>query len=130
MEKFAFRPEEEAKIHLNIKTDFTFQGNEELSTHIFFNLIKNSLYYIEVAGKGQIYITIQQGKVIFKDTGTGIETHILKNLFTPFYSRRTHGTGLGLAFCKRAVESMNGKITVESEYGEHTTFVLEFSPAQ
>ena len=56
--------------------------------------------------------------------GPGIEKHRVPKLFTPFYSKRPHGTGIGLSFCKRAIEVMGGKIHVTSELGKNTTFII------
>lgn len=127
-EEFAFKPHQKEKVHLIVEQDFQFKGNEELVTHIFFNLLKNSLYFIHAAGKGDIYITIRQrhteNQVEFKDTGPGIEAHRIPHLFKPFYSRRPHGTGIGLSFCKKAIESIGGQIEVTSELKKHTTFTL------
>ena len=126
VQEYAFKEGEAEKIHLDVKNDFHVRGNWELLTHIFFNLLKNSLYYIHMAGKGEVFITLQDNTVVFKDTGSGIEKSQLSKLFTPFYSKTPHGTGIGLSFCKKAVESMKGKITVESVFGDHTTFILRF----
>ncbi len=130
LQAFAFNPHEKNKVHINIENDFDFKGNRDLIMHIFFNLLKNSLYFIQAAGKGEIFITLRSDetchKVIFKDTGPGIEKYRLSKLFTPFYSQRPHGTGIGLSFCKKAIESMGGTIKVASLFGEHTTFTLSF----
>ena len=134
-QEFALKPHQAQKIHLHIDHDFQFLGNEELMIHVFFNLLKNSLYFIQAAGKGEIYITLRQcqseNQVEFKDTGPGIEPHRLPHLFKPFYSRRPHGTGIGLSFCKKAIESMKGKIDVTSELGDYTIFTLRLlQPAE
>ena len=63
-----------------------------------------------------------------KDTGVGISSDYLINLFEPFTqadgsdTRRYEGTGLGLSICKRLVEMMEGRIWVESEPGKGSTF--------
>lgn len=128
LDEFAFKPDERVKVHLKVENDFEFYGNLELIMHIFFNLLKNSLYFIRAANKGEIFIhTLQSDReniVVFKDTGPGIEVHQLAHIFKPFYSKRPHGTGIGLSFCKKAIESMKGKIDVQSDFGVHTTFTL------
>lgn len=130
LKEFAYHPHEDEKVHLTVEEDFSFQGNQEIMTHVFFNLLKNSLYFIQAVNKGEIFITVSteagKGIVTFKDTGPGIEQHRLAKLFTPFYSQRPHGTGIGLSFCKRAVESMRGTIKVASQLGEYTTFTIKF----
>jgi signal transduction histidine kinase len=130
LSEFVFKPHQVNKVHLDIQSDFQFQGNRDLMTHVFFNLLKNSLYFIQAAGKGEIFITVKSDSdynfVIFKDTGTGIDKDQLPYLFKPFYSNRPHGTGIGLSFCKRAVEGMNGTINVDAQVGEYTTFTMKF----
>ena len=65
-----------------------------------------------------------------EDTGIGMDKEALSRLFTPFCqadtstTRRYGGTGLGLAICKRFVELMNGSISVESEPGRGSLFLL------
>ena len=62
------------------------------------------------------------------DTGIGIKPEDLDKLFQPFrqidtgLTRQHEGTGLGLAICKRLVERLGGTITVESQWGEGSTF--------
>jgi signal transduction histidine kinase/DNA-binding NarL/FixJ family response regulator len=64
------------------------------------------------------------------DTGIGMTTDQLERIFLPFEQvgesrRRADGTGLGLAITKHLVQSMNGKLEVESKYGLGSTFRLE-----
>jgi signal transduction histidine kinase len=65
-------------------------------------------------------------KLIFKDTGKGIAKEIIPNLFEPFFSRRHHGTGIGLAFCARIMEAHGGTISCDSIEGEYVTFEMTF----
>ncbi len=67
------------------------------------------------------YITIE-----VKDTGKGIETEYLNNIFDPFFSTKgTEGTGLGLSIVYGIIEKHKGKINVKSEIGVGTTFIIE-----
>jgi signal transduction histidine kinase len=56
------------------------------------------------------------------DTGTGMDAQMLAQLFTPFFSTKEGGTGLGLMSCKRIVESYGGRLAVHSEAGAGSTF--------
>ena len=58
------------------------------------------------------------------DTGIGMDAQTRAQLFTPFFSTKSDGTGLGLMSCKRIVESYQGRIEVRSEPGQGTTFEL------
>ena len=68
-----------------------------------------------------------------RDTGKGIPSHMLKQIFLPGISTKRRGWGLGLAFVKRIVEDYHsGKVSIkESVPGQGTTFVilLPLSPA-
>lgn len=110
--------------------DFEFLGKELLVVHVLFNLLKNALYHIKKANKGEILIWLENDEknniVHFKDTGPGIPKHILPHIFEQFYSNSLHGSGIGLAFCKRAMISMHGDIQCFSREGVFTEFVLIF----
>lgn len=113
--------------------DFIFRGNKLLFEHIIFNLMKNALYYVEKAhGKSEGKITIklekgdQENRLYFRDNGTGISQEVLPKIFDDFFSKTIHGTGIGLSFCRAAIEKMNGSIDCRSKEGEFTEFVLSF----
>ncbi|MBX9697519.1 MAG: HAMP domain-containing histidine kinase [Alphaproteobacteria bacterium] len=112
--------------------DFEFKGNSLLVKHVFFNFLKNSIYYVKAADKGEVTIRMYtQGGIntlSFKDTGTGIAPDILPHIFDKFYSKTKYGTGIGLAFCKSVMKSLGGDITCRSEYGAYTEFILSFPP--
>jgi signal transduction histidine kinase len=61
-----------------------------------------------------------------RDTGTGISQADRARLFTPFFTTKEKGMGLGLPFVKRVMDSCGGKIEVESRKGRGTTFRLLF----
>ena len=63
-------------------------------------------------------------RIRVSDTGIGMDERTRAQLFTPFFSTKSDGTGLGLMSCKRIVEGYGGRIEVESEVGVGTTFVL------
>lgn len=114
------------------EVDFAFWGSDTLMVHVLFNLLKNALYFIAKAEKGEIliWISCQNGMhcLHFKDTGTGIPSQSLPHIFDRFYSTTNTGTGIGLSFCKMVMESFGGGITCNSIYGEYTEFVLCFPP--
>ncbi len=59
-----------------------------------------------------------------RDTGPGIDQAQMKQLFTPFYTSKNHGSGLGLSNVKRIVEAHSGKVEVRSRKGQGATFVM------
>lgn len=112
------------------KCDFSFYGDELLMTHIIFNLLKNALYYVKAGNKGEIQIWCDKNEKFnilhFKDTGQGMDAEVLSKLFTPFFTKTYHGTGVGLAFCKLVMQSFGGDITCDSVKGEYTDFTMTF----
>jgi signal transduction histidine kinase len=91
---------------------------------VLLNLLLNALQAID--GKGEITVRLRlQGAaavVDVTDTGRGIPTEHLPNIFRPFYTTKADGTGLGLSLARRIVEDHQGKIEVTSTVGQGTTF--------
>lgn len=129
--RYPFKPSSLAeKIHWRTDNNFMLRGSRLFIIHILFNLIKNALYYLAASRKGEVQIWLERGSKYhychFKDTGSGISKEILPHIFDRFYSQTHNGTGIGLAFCKMAMESMGGKIQCKSVQGEYTHFILAF----
>jgi two-component system nitrogen regulation sensor histidine kinase NtrY len=59
------------------------------------------------------------------DTGTGLTPEECERLFTPYYTSKPHGTGLGLAIVQSVISDHGGRISVRTEPGHGTTFVIE-----
>jgi len=130
LKEYPFNEEDRSLITELPRVDFEFRGNKLFIKYVFFNLFKNSIYYVRAARKGDIRITstIDENfnSLSFKDTGTGIASKDLPYVFDKFYSKTKYGTGIGLAFCKMVVQNLGGKITCYSKEGEYTEFVLSF----
>jgi signal transduction histidine kinase len=84
--------------------DFQFIGSKLLMQHVIFNLLKNALYAIATAGRGEVTIWTEQGDkynyLYFQDTAKGMSSLQLSRLFDHFYTTTFMGTGIGLSFCK------------------------------
>ncbi|MCF6178172.1 MAG: ATP-binding protein [Geopsychrobacter sp.] len=63
-------------------------------------------------------------RVCVVDTGPGISPEIRSKIFTPFFTTKTQGTGLGLPICRQLMENNGGSLDVESKLGEGARFVL------
>lgn len=115
----------------NEQHDFIFYAKEILIVHVLFNLLKNAIYFIHKAGKGDIHIWIEHTKnhhmIHFKDTGLGVKPAYLPHLFEPFFTAETNqGTGIGLAFCRTVLSTYGASINCQSVYGSYTEFTLIF----
>jgi len=63
-------------------------------------------------------------EISITDTGEGIPEEIRGQLFQPFFSTKTNSLGLGLSFCKLAIESNGGSIDIDSVVGKGTTVTV------
>ena len=61
----------------------------------------------------------------FQDTGKGIPEDVRAKIFSPLFTTREKGVGLGLAVTKRLIELHHGEVKVASKVGEGTTFTVE-----
>ncbi|MBI4483312.1 MAG: PAS domain S-box protein [Acidobacteria bacterium] len=112
--------------HLNLARDLDIvRGDGAQLEQLFLNLILNSMDAIEGEGTIEVHAWREEGDVVLKflDTGCGIAPEILGQIFQPFFTTKKHGTGLGLATCKRIVDKHGGEIRVRSKPG-HTEFTI------
>jgi PAS domain S-box-containing protein len=93
---------------------------------VFINLIKNANEAMSNVGKLTISSEEVNGslEIAFSDTGPGIPDNVLPNLFSPLFTTKAQGMGFGLAICKRIVEAHGGTITVRTENGVGSTFII------
>ncbi|MCL2669543.1 MAG: ATP-binding protein [Syntrophaceae bacterium] len=68
--------------------------------------------------------------ISIRDTGPGISREILKQIFTPFFTTKQRGVGLGLAVCERIIRAHGGKIRVKSLPGQGTIFFIRLKTAE
>jgi signal transduction histidine kinase len=103
-------------------------GDHELLVGALSNVLRNSVESIEGKGKIEVAASMDGGilQISIADTGCGIDKTKQELIFSPFYSGKEEGTGLGLAFAKKVVELHDGRIEVTSEKGKGTIFVLKF----
>jgi nitrogen fixation/metabolism regulation signal transduction histidine kinase len=95
---------------------------------VLMNLSQNALKAMHEGGSLEINTSIRDGQIIINtiDSGEGIQEKNLEKIFTPFYSTRAGGLGLGLPIVQRIIESHGGKISCISEAGKGTTFEIIF----
>ena len=100
--------------------------NEKIQ-RVFFNLIRNAVEAMPKGGRLTVDLEITTNYVVvsFTDTGEGIPDDLMEQIYLPFFSTKPKSLGLGLSFCKLAVESNGGAIDIQSKVGEGTKVVVK-----
>lgn len=126
-----FRQSEQTTIHFDNTTgsDTFVKADKDQLLRCFNNLIKNAIearcekrhctIHIMLYRKSD-YICVQ-----LKDNGSGMPPELEKKIFTPNFTTKSSGTGLGLAFVKQAIQNIDGNITFETIQDVGTTFHIE-----
>ncbi len=96
---------------------------------VFANLLKNGIQSIPPGREGRINVRleIKHDKVVIsvQDNGSGIPEDLGKKLFTPNFTTKSSGMGLGLSITKKYIENANGRIWFESEVDKGSIFFIE-----
>jgi hypothetical protein len=93
---------------------------------VLLNLLLNAIQAIPAEGRVRVGLAAQGefASVTVSDTGRGISTEHLPNIFRPFFTTKGQGTGLGLSLARRNVEAHGGRIEAESQAGQGSRFVV------
>ena len=93
---------------------------------VFVNIIRNAIDAMPEGGKLTIKSTKTNSnlQISFIDTGIGMPKNIFEKIWTPLFTTKAKGIGLGLSICKRIIEAHGGKISVESKVSKGTTFTV------
>lgn len=119
-------------IDLVVESEAVAWADRQATEQVLSNLLDNAIKYTEPGGRIEVGVGMDNGRVRVRvaDTGLGIPEEDLTRIFERFYrvdkarSRELGGTGLGLSIVKHLVQRMGGKISVESEFGEGSTFTF------
>jgi heavy metal sensor kinase len=124
---------EKVKLKLTDIDQVLVHGDPDRLKQVFINLISNAIHY--TPSGGNVYLTLSKSedkaKVIVRDTGPGISAEDLPHVFDRFYrgekSRtrlKSGGFGLGLSIAYWIVDTHGGRIEVDSQEGQGTTFCV------
>jgi nitrogen-specific signal transduction histidine kinase len=119
------------KLHLDAENS-TVLVNETHFTNVVVNILDNAIKYSDNIPRIQAYTENIGNSILLKivDEGNGMSKQVQKRVFEKFYREHTgnvhnvKGHGLGLAYVKRIVEDHQGNISVESEKGKGSTFII------
>ena len=107
--------------------DTLIAADPELLHRALSNLILNAIEAMPNGGSLTLRVIQRQDsiRIEISDTGSGLAPEESAQLFTPYYTSKPHGTGLGLAIVQSIVSDHGGRISVDSEPGRGTTFIIE-----
>jgi nitrogen fixation/metabolism regulation signal transduction histidine kinase len=131
-----FRQSEHTTINFRNSTgnDVIVYADKDQILRCFNNLIKNAIEARSEERHCIVEILLYRKQdavgIEIKDNGTGMHTELERKIFTPNFTTKSSGTGLGLAFVKQAVENIDGNITFETIPGIGTTFFIKIPLAE
>ena len=95
---------------------------------VFTNLIQNAVEAIPEEREGHISVRLEQegnnARITVTDNGEGIPEEVIEKIFSPYFTTKGSGTGLGLAMTRRIIEFWKGRIWFETEAGTGTSFFI------
>jgi signal transduction histidine kinase len=133
IERLAFMPGGETiRKEVVVQSDYPFYSDSYRLSVIFNNLISNAIKYSDPR-KPEQFIKInasvnrEKAHLRFEDNGIGIQPEYIEKVFDMFFRATTQkdGAGLGLYIVKEAVEKLNGEVTIQSEAGKGTVFIID-----
>ncbi len=109
-------------------------GNKGQMERVFSNLAKNAVQAIPDGRHGVVVLSLSLDMdyaiITVKDNGTGIPEHMAHKVFTPNFTTKNSGTGLGLHICKSIIESHNGVIDFTTDRGKGTAFTVRLKASR
>ncbi len=119
------------RIRFSSAEALTVCADQNLIVLALINLIRNALQAIEGQADGNVSVealeTDGRISITITDNGPGISPELLSAIFTPFFSTKSGGSGIGLSISHRIMRSHGGDLTVDSLLGVRTVFRMTFS---
>lgn len=122
--------QKEIEVEVEMQEQVMLNADESIMELVWNNLLSNALKFTGHGGTIKVAQTTEGKYIVVKvsDNGCGMDDKTKQHLFDKFYqgdtSHSVEGNGLGMALAKKAVDMFEGKITVESEIGNGTTFAV------
>ncbi|RYY58402.1 MAG: GHKL domain-containing protein [Chitinophagaceae bacterium] len=114
--------------------DLVFNADPSLIEQVLINLVVNAIEAVRESDEPVIsmsaFVNSEKQTVIkVSDNGPGIPPDLMERIFIPFFSTKKNGSGIGLSLCKQIMMLHKGRIQVQLNPDEGTSFVLTFPPA-
>ena len=127
--------EELEKKHIPLTTtipeaDLELVADINLVEKVLINLVKNAAEALDKQNDGKIVLKAMNNQdsifIQVEDNGPGIPADILEDIFVPFFTTKTNGSGIGLSLSRQIMLQHEGTLSVHSAPGETTVFTLKF----
>ena len=139
LDEFPFEENERSCVSLEVRHDFRLPGRRDLLYLVLCTLAKNALIAMRGRPEARLFLEVDsdpeapQGRrawIRVRDNGPGIPPEVLAKLTREPVTTRagSGGSGMGLMFCQRVMQAINGAIEVHSTLGEGTMATLYFQP--
>ncbi len=114
------------KLHRDVANDLPNVSTDPLKLEqVLFNLVQNACEAFSRNIWVKAYRAPQDGiQIEIQDDGPGMPAAVLTNIFIPLFTTKKAGSGLGLPICKKMIDSLGGRISVESKLNEGTRFLI------
>jgi signal transduction histidine kinase len=124
--KLGLSSEELSRLIIHNNPEFTLHSDENLLEQALLNITRNSFQATKQKGSVIIDTDLTRNQCIIRvhDTGNGIRSEDFEHIFTPFFTTRESGNGLGLAISKRLIGQLGGTIDISSVYNSGTTVTI------
>ena len=128
-----------AELYLNnTRTKVEIDSTDEIMTvyadksqllRVLTNVLQNAVEAIPEDREGNVRVSLEREDhsaiITITDNGNGIEPELVEKIFSPYFTTKGSGTGLGLAMTKKIIEFWKGKIWFETERGKGTSFFIK-----
>lgn len=107
-----------------------FEGDENQLSQVLLNLLKNSMQALEGKTNGTIEVQAYQTdhlSIDIIDNGPGIPPELQEQVFIPFFTTKSEGSGIGLSLCKQIIRHHNGHLSIRESNPGKTVFHIELS---
>ena len=111
--------------HLAV-TDFYIHADIEQMEQVFINIIKNAMEAIDYEGCISFSTYLTERKLVITDTGKGINNEVAEHLFSPFFSTKKNGQGIGLTLIKEVLHNHDYELSLTTVAPGRTEFVIMF----
>lgn len=128
VELYQHHPTVQVQLELPVQALVVFTDRSQL-LRVLNNLLKNAIDAMPDDHDGQIEVTLKDrgdhALIAVKDNGVGIPEDVVEKIFSPYFTTKGSGTGLGLAMSRRIIEFWKGRIWFETQEGTGTIFFVQ-----